>query len=102
VRVRAWVVGAVEDAGALRFARELAAALDAPIARRLEEVTPAHVAVGLELQGRVVAPLTVVVGGTLPRMAWRPALRGLEAVLLVAEPRDELARRLGERLLRSS
>jgi hypothetical protein len=96
--VRAWIVGAVEDAGALRFARALADALGAPLVREPAALgDPSAIAVGVELVGHVAPGLIVVVGGTLPRSAWRTELRGVEAQLALAEPREELARRLAER-----
>jgi len=98
--VRAWIVGAVEDAGALRFARALADALGATLVREHAGLgDPSAVAVGVELVRHVEPGLTVVVGGTLPRSAWRAELRGVEAQVTLAEPREELARRLAERWL---
>lgn len=96
--VRAWVVGAVEDAGALRFARVLAEALGVPLVREVEGLgDPSVVAVGVELVGRVAPAVTIVIGGTLPSSAWRSELRGVQASITLAEPREELARRLAER-----
>jgi hypothetical protein len=96
--VRAWVVGAVEDAGALRFARVLAEALGVPLVREAEGLGDARaVAVGVELVGRVAPVVTIVIGGTLPTSAWRTELRGVQASIALAEPREELALRLAER-----
>ncbi len=96
--MRAWVVGAVEDAGALRFARVLAEALGIPLVREVEGLgDPSVVAVGVELVGRVAPAVTIVIGGTLPSSAWRSELRGVQASITLAEPREELARRLAER-----
>ena len=98
--VRAWVVGAVEDAGALRFARALAEALGVPVLRGVEEIgdtSASAVAVGVELVGRVAPAVTIVIGGTLPTSAWRSELRGVRASIALAEPREELALRLAER-----
>jgi hypothetical protein len=98
VAVRAWVVGAVEDAGALRFARVLAEALGVPLVRQVEGLGDARaVAVGVELVGRVAPAITIVIGGTLPASAWRSELRGVQASIALAEPREELALRLAER-----
>jgi len=98
VAVRAWVVGAVEDAGAFRFARVLAEALGVPLVREAEGLGDARaVAVGVELLGRVAPAVTIVIGGTLPVSAWRPELRGIQASIALAEPREELALRLAER-----
>lgn len=96
--VRAWIVGAVEDAGALRFARVLAEALGVPLVRQVEGLGDASaVAVGVELVGRVAPVVTIVIGGTLPASAWRSELRGVQASIALAEPREELALRLAER-----
>lgn len=96
--VRAWVVGAVEDAGALRFARVLAEALGVPLVREVEGLGDARaIAVGVELVGRVAPSVTIVIGGTLPTSAWRPELRGVSASIALAEPREDLALRLAER-----
>lgn len=97
--VRVWVVGAVEDAGALRFARVLAEKLGVRLVREIEELgnDASAIAVGAELVGRVRPAVTVVVGGTLPRSAWRPELRGVDAQVLLAEPREELAAQLATR-----
>lgn len=98
--VRVWVVGAVEDAGALRFARVLAEKLGVPLVREIAERGDdgaSAIAVGAELVGRVRPSVTIVVGGTLPRSAWRPELRGIDAQVLLAEPREELAAQLAAR-----
>ncbi len=98
VPVSVLVVGAVEDGGALRFASALAETLGGPVARREADLSPACVAVGESLAARVEPALCVVVGGTLPRAAWRASVRGLRGDLMIAEPREILASLLGERL----
>lgn len=98
VPVSVLVVGAVEDGGAMRFASALAEKLGVPVARREAELSAACVAVGESLASRVDPEICVVVGGTLPRAAWRASVRGLRADLMIAEPRELLASWLGERL----
>ncbi|MEZ4249133.1 MAG: hypothetical protein R3B99_12940 [Polyangiales bacterium] len=97
--VRVWVVGAVEDAGALRFARVLAEALEAPLLRDGDPLAPEGVAVGESFASRVEATFCVVLGGTLPRGAWRASLRGVRADLTLAEPREAVALALARRLV---
>lgn len=58
------------------------------------------VAVGEEAPARLVPHLLVIISGGLPRPSWSPVPRALasEADLVLADPREPVARALGEML----
>lgn len=96
VEVDVAVTGAMDDSVALDFARTLADAMGAALWREGEPPPGVVVATGLSQTRRAEARLHVVISGGVARSAWRdPRLR---CDLELSDPRERVARRLGELL----
>lgn len=89
------VTGAMDESTALEFARTLAQSMGASLWREGARPDGAVVATGW-LTRRARARLHVVITGGVPRSAWRDP--GLRCDLELSDPREPVARRLGELL----